>query len=167
MTKRDLINRYLASIGKVRVQGDTTEPILPFLIGDAIYTIYNKDIAPLKLTQEEKQLRKHWAKNYTMFNKPFFAAIGGEGSDEVVDMMDDFEEAIANDIMVLRSELMLLLGGRSLRRPQAHRIRPALPCTRPSRTARLGECLPCRQHHREGREGTQDNLPPPGKEHVP
>jgi len=110
MTKRDLINRYLASIGKVRVQGDTTEPILPFLLGDAIYAIYNKDIAPLKLTQEEKQLRKHWDKNYAMFNKPFFAAIGGEGSDDATDLMDDFEDAIANNVMVLRSELMLLLG---------------------------------------------------------
>lgn len=110
MTKRELINAYLSSIGKVRVQGESIEPILPFLLGDAIYSIYNKDIAPLPLKREEKKLRNNWAKNYTMFNRPFFAAIGGEGGEQVTDLMDDFEDYIANDLMVLRSELMLLLG---------------------------------------------------------
>lgn len=110
MTKRDLINTYLASIGRTRVQGDSTEPLFPFLLGDAIYTIYNRDIAPLELRREEKRLRNHWAENYTRFNRPFFAAIGGDGSDQVTDLMDDFEEAISNNVMMLRSELMLLLG---------------------------------------------------------
>ena len=82
MTKRELINTYLSSIGRTLVQGDSTEPLLPFLLGDAIYTIYNRDIAPLDLRQEEKRLRSDWAKNYTHFNRPFFAAIGGEGSDQ-------------------------------------------------------------------------------------
>ena len=110
MTKRELINTYLASIGRTRVQGDSTEPLLPFLLGDAIYTIYNQDIAPLDLRREEKRLRSDWAQNYTRFNRPFFAAIGGDGSDQVTDLMDDFEEAISNNVMMLRSELMLLLG---------------------------------------------------------
>lgn len=110
MTKRELINTYLKSIGRTRVQGDSTEPLLPFLLGDAIYTIYNRDIAPLDLRQEEKRLRSDWAQNYTRFNRPFFAAIGVNNYDQVTDLMDDFEQTIANDMMVLRSELMLLLG---------------------------------------------------------
>lgn len=110
MTKSDLINAYLASIGRRRVQGKSAEPLLPFLLGDAIYTIYNQDIAPLDLRQEEKRLRNDWARNYNIFNRPFFAAIGGEGSEQATDLMDDFEEYIANNIMILRSELMLLLG---------------------------------------------------------
>ena len=110
MTKRDLINTYLKSIGRTRVQGDSTEPLLPFLMGDAIYTIYNQDIAPLDLRREEKRLRRDWSENYTRFNRPFFAAIGGDNYDQVTDLMDDFEAAIANNMMVLRSELMLLLG---------------------------------------------------------
>lgn len=110
MTKRELINTYLSSIGRSWVQGDSAEPLLPFLLGDAIYTIYNRDIAPLDLRQEEKRLRSDWAQNYTRFNRPFFAAIGAENHDQVTDLMDDFEEAIANDVMILRSELMLLLG---------------------------------------------------------
>lgn len=110
MSKRDLINTYLKSVGRTRVQGDSTEPLLPFLLGDAIYTIYTRDIAPLDLRQEEKRLRSHWAENYTLFNRPFFSAIGGDGSDDVTDLMDDFEAAIENNMMMLRSELMLLLG---------------------------------------------------------
>ena len=109
MTKRELIKRYLDSIGRVRVSGDTAEPLLPFLLGDAIYTIYAKDIAPLPLVREEKKLRNDWANHYTKFNRPFFAAIG-EGDEQVTDLMDDFENAIGNELMVLRSGLMLLLG---------------------------------------------------------
>ena len=110
MTKRELINTYLTNTGRTRVQGDSSEPLLPFLLGDAIYTIYNRDIAPLDLRREEKRLRNNWAENYTMFNRPFFAAIGINAYDDMTDLMDDFEQTIANDMMVLRSELMLLLG---------------------------------------------------------
>ena len=109
MTKKDLINTYLSNIGRTRISGDSVEPLLPFLIGDAIYTIYNQDIAPLDLRQEEKRLRKNWEWNYTLFNRPFFAAIGVDNHDQVTDLMDDFEEAISNNMMMLRSELMLLL----------------------------------------------------------
>lgn len=109
MTKRELIKRYLDSIGKVRVSGDTTEPLLPFLLGDAIYSIYAKDIAPLHLAREQKKLRNEWDEHYTLFNRPFFSAIG-DGDEQVTDLMDDFESAIGNELMVLRSNLMLLLG---------------------------------------------------------
>ena len=107
-TKREIINRYLNSIGKVRVHGDTLEPLLPFLLGDAIYSIFNRDIARLNLSREQKRLRNAWADAYNKFNRPFFSAIG-EGSEDATDLMDGFEEFIANDIMVLRSQLMLLM----------------------------------------------------------
>lgn len=109
MTKRDLINRYLASIGRTRVQGDTAEPLLPFLLGDAIYTLYNRDIAPLDLHREEKQLRSDWARNYTLFNRPFFAAIGIDNQDDIIDLMDEFEEAICPEMDDLRQAFDRLL----------------------------------------------------------
>ena len=108
MTKRELIKRYLDSIDRVRVSGDTTEPLLPFLLGDALYSIYTKDIAPLPLVKEEKKMRNDWDAHYTKFNRPFFSAIG-DGDEQVTDLMDDFENAITNEVMVLRSQLMLLL----------------------------------------------------------
>ena len=57
-------------------------------------------------------IRFRWAIRvlYTLFNRPFFAAIGCDNSDQVTDLMDDFEAYIGNSVMVLRSELMLLLG---------------------------------------------------------
>ena len=109
MTKREIIDAWLTSIGRTRVKGDSAEPLLPFLLGDAIYAIYNADIAPLDLRHEEKKIRSDWAAHYNRFNRPFFAAVGVQDSDQVTDLMDDFEETIANDVMVLRSELMLLL----------------------------------------------------------
>ena len=110
MTKRELINTYLESIGRRWMSGeDSAEPILPFLLGDAIYTIYNQDIAPLKLRHEEKRLRSDWNMNYTMFNRPFFSAIGIDGGEQVTDLMDDFEASIGNDLTILRCELSLLL----------------------------------------------------------
>ena len=109
MTKREIINTWLASINRTRVSGDTAEPLMPFLLGDAIYTIYNKDVAPLDLHREEKKLRSDWAAAYDRFNKPFFKAFDQDTSIQVTALMDDFENYIQNDLMVLRSQLMLLL----------------------------------------------------------
>lgn len=109
MTKRELINRYMASIGRTLVQGESAEPLLPFLLGDVIYGIYNKDIAKMDLPHKEEIIREHWRINYDMFNKPFFQAIGSENHTEVTDIMDDMEAYIDLSLMRLRSELSLLL----------------------------------------------------------
>ena len=109
MTKRELINKYCECQDSTLIQGNSAEPLLPFLLGDAIYTIFAKDIAPLDLPRREKIIRNHWAANYNMFNRPFFQAIGVSNYDQLTDLMDDFEEYIALNMMQLRSELMLLL----------------------------------------------------------
>ena len=109
MTKRELINKYMASINCSLVQGESAEPLLPFLLGDAIYTIYCRDIAKLDLQHREKVIRNHWRDNYAMFNRPFFSAIGIDNHDQITDLMDDFEGYIDINLMQLRSELMLLL----------------------------------------------------------
>lgn len=109
MTKREMINRYLSSIGCSLTQGDSCEPILPFLLGDCIYTIFNKDIAPLQLERKEQVIRSHWCRNYTMFNLPFFQAVGVSSYEQIYDVMDDFEGFISVNLMQLRSALMLLL----------------------------------------------------------
>ncbi len=108
MTKQELIDRYIDSVGSTRVQGETAEPILPFLLGDAIYTIYSRDIAPLSLPHRENIIRRHWADNYNMFNRPFFHAIGVSNYEQLTDIMDDFESYIELNMMQLRSEMMLL-----------------------------------------------------------
>jgi len=108
MTKKELINRYVESVGATLTQGSSVEPLLPLLLADAIYTIYCKDIAPLQLPRREEIIREHWSFNYDMFNKPFFHAIGVTNHEQVTDIMDDLEAYIANQMMCLRSEMMLL-----------------------------------------------------------
>ena len=109
MTKKELINKYCESQDSTIIQGNSAEPLLPFLLGDAIYTIYAKDIAPLDLPRREQIIRAHWVSNYNMFNRPFFQAIGVSNYDQLTDLMDDFEGYIELNMMQLRSELMLLL----------------------------------------------------------
>lgn len=91
------------------MQGENLEPLMPFLLCDALYDIYNRDIAHLDLKHREQKLRSDWDRHYTMFNRPFFAAIGVENYDQITDLMDDFEQFIGNNVMILRSELMLLI----------------------------------------------------------
>ena len=110
MTKTEMIDTYLRTIGITRIQGETLEPLMPFLLGDAIYQIYNKDIKPLPLKHEEKKVRGQWAKAYDRFNRSFFRAFSNEQSIEITDLMDDFEEYIANDLMVLRCQVLQILG---------------------------------------------------------
>ena len=98
MTKREMIDKYLRTIDKKRVQGDTLEPVMPFLLGDAIYMIYNADIAHLSLRHEAKKARNQWAECYGRFNRPFFSAFTPDESLEVTDLMDDFEAFIGNEL---------------------------------------------------------------------
>lgn len=110
MTKTEMIDKYLASIGVRRIQGETLEPLMPFLIGDAIYQIYNEDIARLDLRHQLKKLRGEWVAAYDRLNGQFFRAFSTDESIEVTDLMDDFEAYIANDLMVLRCQVMQILG---------------------------------------------------------
>lgn len=110
MTQRELIDTYMASIGRKLEQGENAEPLLPFLLGDAIYDIYNKDIRTYPLHHDMKRIRNAWAAAYTRFNKPFFKAFDEEASIQVTDLMDDFEEYIADDLTILRSHVVRILG---------------------------------------------------------
>lgn len=127
MTKREMIDKYLRSIDKRRVQGDTMEPLMPFLLGDAIYMIYNADIAHLSLRHEAKKARNQWAECYGRFNRPFFKAFTGDESLEVTDLMDDFEEFIGNELTILRGQVMLILGD-SIPFDKRYTITSALLC---------------------------------------
>ena len=110
MTKTEMIDTYLRKIGIRRLQGETLEPLMPFLLGDAIYQIFNEDIAHLDLRHELKKIRNDWVNAYGRLNGLFFRAFTTEQSIEVTDLMDDFEAYIHNDLMVLRCQVMQILG---------------------------------------------------------
>ena len=109
MTKNELVNKYCRSVDSTLVQGNSAEPLLPFLLGDIIYDIYVKDIQPLDLPHREDVIRQHWRRNYNMFNQPFFRSLRADDMDQVSALMDDLFEYVSLNIMQLRSELMLLL----------------------------------------------------------
>ena len=109
MTKNELINKYCKSVDSTLVQGNSAEPLLPFLLADLIYDIYRKDIQPLDLPHREDVIRQHWRRNYNAFNQPFFQSLSPDDKEQVTDLMDDLERHIEINMMQLRSELMLLL----------------------------------------------------------
>lgn len=89
-----------------RVKGKSLEPILPFLMLDCMFQIYNKEIKPVQCRHEMKHLRKVWMRNYTTLNNQFFRAFNVAQRDEVIDKMDDFENYIQNDLMIAKVAVM-------------------------------------------------------------
>ena len=112
MTRHEIIEAGLKGIGKARVQGDTTEPALPFLLGDLMFQHYLraiKEISPLK--QEMKRLNGLWQKEYGLFNRPFFSQIPPESQEDVTDMMDSLAEVLSNELTMLRAGTMGMFHG--------------------------------------------------------
>lgn len=111
MTKREIIDRCLNGIGKVRVQGDTSEPIMPFLLGDIMFQSYLSAVRKIDLRHEMKQMDGKWRALYKRFNDPIFHDFADDEKVEVTDLMDSLEEHLSNDITRLRSQLMMLFDG--------------------------------------------------------
>ena len=111
MTKQEIINRCLNGIGKVRVQGDTTEPIMPFLLGDIMFQSYLQATRKIELRHEMKQYDKRWRAIYKRFNDPIFHDFADDEKVEVTDLMDSLEQHLSNDITRLRAQLMLIFDG--------------------------------------------------------
>ena len=112
MTKKELIELGLKGIGRARVQGDTLEPAMPFLIGDIMmqhYSAATKPIAPLR--HELKSIDSLWWKDYNMFNRPFFSRIPNENKADITDMMDDLTNTLATEITMLRAGTVGMFSG--------------------------------------------------------
>ncbi len=101
-----MIDTYLKSIGMKRIKGDGLDPILPFIMMDAMYQIYTKEIKPLPCRHELKHVKKTWIENYNVFNRSFFRAFNVEQQGEVIDMMDSFEQYIHNDMLIAKLAIM-------------------------------------------------------------
>ena len=106
MTVDDLVDAYMRHVGMRRIAGHSAMPILPFLLLDVVYTIFNKDIKPVKCHQQAKLVVNGWVRNYNEFNRDFFRAFTPEQRDVIIDMMDDFEEHISNHVTIARVAVM-------------------------------------------------------------
>lgn len=107
MTNRQMVEKYVASIGMRLVSGSgTLEPILPFFMTDVAYNLWRKDISPIECRHEQKLLKKQWITRYGMFNRQFFRAFTVDEQDEIIDKMDSFDAYIENHVMVARVQIM-------------------------------------------------------------
>ncbi len=109
MTNDEMVDKWLASIGMKRVQGHTLETILPFLMLDVNYQIFLKTVRPLESKHEMKLWKQRWIDAYNRLNKQFFRAFTVDEQNEVVDKMDDFDNWIANDVMIAKVQIMNFL----------------------------------------------------------
>lgn len=101
-----MIDTYLKSIGMKRIKGDGLDPLMPFIMMDAMYQIYTKEIAPLPCRHELKHVKKSWIEGYNVFNREFFRAFNVDEQGEVIDLMDDFEKFIHNDVLIAKLAIM-------------------------------------------------------------
>lgn len=106
MNINSIVNSWLQHKGMIRKSGSGADPILPFLMLDAMYSILQKDLRPLDNKREMKLALKRWVASYTSFNRDFFASFSPEQRDEVIDIMDDFQAFIGNDILVAKVAVM-------------------------------------------------------------
>ena len=110
MTKKEIIDTALKGIGKARVQGDSTEPIMPYLLGDIMYQIYMKNIAKLPLRHKMKLMDSSWRQRYGLFDRPLFTYFKDGESIELTDMMDNLTDYLNDEIVLMRTRVVNVLS---------------------------------------------------------
>lgn len=80
--------------------------LLPFILLDEAYDLYNKHVAPMKCKFELNKYKKEWSKAYQKLNKALFAH---NDADMVIDMMDSLEEEVHNTFVSFRSQVKDML----------------------------------------------------------
>lgn len=111
MKIEDVLNTYLKSKGMRMIKGDRVDatPLLPLLMMDCAYQMFNTYIKPMVLKQKMKQFRNLWLENYNKFNKSFFSCFNEEQESYVIDMMDEFDADIYKDIQVAFWQFMAII----------------------------------------------------------
>lgn len=104
MTKREMVDKYVASRGFVHWEGemeDNISPLAPWLLMNIQLGLFDKYIKPLKVKYNLSRMRKEWNDAYNKFNQDFFKAFEGDEVGEVVELMDDLERYTNNDVVRL------------------------------------------------------------------
>lgn len=109
MTNDQITDKWLSSIGLRRERGHSLEAILPFLMLDVNYSIYQSTVRPIECKREMKMWKKRWIESYNRINRAFFRAFSDEEQDAVIGIMDDFSNYISNDVMIARVQVMNIL----------------------------------------------------------
>jgi hypothetical protein len=88
---------------------DDIAPLLPFIIMDCAQLEFSREVVPIGARQNAKMLIKAWQADYRMFNQRLFRTLDAEQRDFVIDMMDAYEDFIANEMMLMRVAIMDLV----------------------------------------------------------
>ena len=102
MTIKSLVDKYLKAKGLKRVKGadNDASPILPSIMMDSAFQLFCKYVEKVECMHEMKHWKKEWITHYKRFNHDFFRCYDTDETDFIIDMMDTFEEYIANDMTV-------------------------------------------------------------------
>ena len=115
MKIRDIVeaycNRYDLQLILGKMGDNDPAPILPFIIMDSALSEFSREVRPLKFRREMKAVRKRWSEDYHAFNRRLFSCLNQEQTDFVVDLMDEYEDAVRNEVMFMRVALMDLVSG--------------------------------------------------------
>lgn len=114
MSTNDITQAYCKANGLKVIKGklgeDDPAPILAFLIMDCAYQEFCGAIKKLPLNGRNKQLRGRWLDSYRDFNRRLFSTLNDEERDYAVDLMDAYQMAVPNEIMMMRVAIMDLVA---------------------------------------------------------
>lgn len=108
MRATDIIKPYFSSLGLRLVSGEAEsyEPVMVFLLHDIVYQKVCNDISKVKYQHNQKRAVNDWRKLVNEQFRRFFLHLSDEQSEIVTDLMDEFSELIANDMMILKCCVM-------------------------------------------------------------
>lgn len=101
----EIARKYLKSRG-IKVTGDATQLLVPFLLMNIAYQIYCKEIKPKPFQHEARKYLTAFSKEYKLFNNELFRNLDCDEAEYVTDEMDKGYDALQNYIMLVRIELM-------------------------------------------------------------
>lgn len=99
---KEIVDSLLSSRGLRRYKGEYNDAsaLYPFVLMDTAFQTFDKYVRSVECEYEMNKLKKGWIRNYNLFNKQFFSCFNEEQRDFIIDLMDEFEGAIANDVTI-------------------------------------------------------------------
>lgn len=104
-----LSDKWLSSQGYHRSGGNSIEPILSFIVMDQFYMTFARRPKAVKFYHRDKLTKKAIMREYHLLTSEFFRAYNAEETDAVMEVFDEFEAYLANDLMVVKVQIMNLL----------------------------------------------------------
>lgn len=105
---KEIVDVFLASKGLKRQKGNDGDisPLLPLIIMDTAFQLFNKYIRPVECKREMKMYKNQWARLYHEFNMMYFRYFNDEQRDFVIDIMDDFDKHIEKHLFICHIQIM-------------------------------------------------------------